>query len=107
MAFPNKEVHLMSYITKIAAALILILMLAGSAISDPDLLRIGTSGALATTAPAGDEKASRERLQEFIKSETGMANEVIRQENWRELAEKMSSGKLHLGVFHGYEFAWA
>jgi ABC-type phosphate/phosphonate transport system substrate-binding protein len=70
-----------------------------------DFLRIGTSGAL--TAKGGDEKGALETLHEFIQTETGLNNEILRQKDWRELADKMASGQLQLGVFQGYEFAWA
>jgi len=46
-------------------------------------------------------------LKVFIKEETGLDNDIIRQKNWRELADKMAKRKLHVGVFHGDEFAWA
>jgi ABC-type phosphate/phosphonate transport system substrate-binding protein len=69
------------------------------------VLRIGTSG---TLSPVGsDEKEALQSLQNFIKDETGFANELIREKDWQELAEKMTKGDLHLGVFKGYEFAWA
>jgi len=71
-----------------------------------DVLRVGTSGSLS----AGDsrrEKAALESLRSFIKDETGLDDEIIREKDWRELADKMAKGRLHLGVFQGYEFAWA
>jgi ABC-type phosphate/phosphonate transport system substrate-binding protein len=69
------------------------------------VLRIGTSG---TLSPAGsDEKEALRSLQSFIKDETSFANEIIREKDWQELAEKMAKGELHLGVFKGYEYAWA
>jgi ABC-type phosphate/phosphonate transport system substrate-binding protein len=70
-----------------------------------DVLQIGTSGML---APAGtNEKEALQSLQSFIKDETGFANDIARQKDWKELAEKMAKGQLQLGVFNGYEFAWA
>jgi ABC-type phosphate/phosphonate transport system substrate-binding protein len=71
-----------------------------------DVLRIGTSGTL-TAEGQSKEKQSVESLKSFIKDETGMSNEILRQKNWRELADKMAKGQLQLGVFQGYEFAWA
>jgi len=71
------------------------------------LLRIGSSGSLITAGKSGQETAALGTLQNFIKTETGLNNEIIRQKNWRELAEKMASKEFHLGVFQGYEFAWA
>ena len=73
--------------------------------SDP--LRIGTSGNLTGVKEGSKEKAALTTLQAFIKDETGMNDEIMRQKNWRELAEKMSKGDLQIGVFQGYEFAWA
>ncbi len=72
------------------------------------LLRIGASGSLTgAAADANKEKAAIETLKDFIKDETGLNNEIVRQKNWRELASKLAKGQLDLGVFQGYEFAWA
>src|SRR5438128_7819455 len=60
-----------------------------------DVLRIGTSGTLGTEK---NEDAALETLKAFIKEETGFDSEIVRQKDWRELADKMSKGELHLGV---------
>jgi ABC-type phosphate/phosphonate transport system substrate-binding protein len=70
-----------------------------------DLLRIGTTGTL--TPVGGNEKEALQSLQSFIKDETGFANEIDRQKDWQELGEKMVKGQMQIGVFTGYEFAWA
>ncbi len=72
-----------------------------------DVLRIGTSGKLTSETSTTKEKSALQTLQGFIKDETGFNNEIIRQKNWAELADKMAQGQLQLGVFQGYEFAWA
>jgi ABC-type phosphate/phosphonate transport system substrate-binding protein len=72
-----------------------------------DMLRIGTSGTLSGGAPGPKEVAAIETLKDFIKDETGLNNDIARQNSWRELADRMAKGELHLGVFQGYEFAWA
>jgi ABC-type phosphate/phosphonate transport system substrate-binding protein len=73
--------------------------------TQPDVLRIGSTG---TLAPAGtNEKAALESLQSLIKEETAMSNEVIRHQGWMDLADQMAKGQMQLGVFEGYEFAWA
>lgn len=72
-----------------------------------DVLRIGSSGSLTTEKPGKQEKSALETLRTFIKEETGLENEIVDQKNWIELLNKMAKGKLHLGVFQGYEFAWA
>jgi ABC-type phosphate/phosphonate transport system substrate-binding protein len=71
-----------------------------------EVLRIGASGSL-TGEGKEKEKGARESLKGFIKDETGFKNEILRQKSWRELADKMVKKQLHLGVFQGYEFAWA
>jgi len=72
-----------------------------------NVLYIGSSGSLTTENGGRNEKSNLETLRSFIKDETGLDNEITRQKNWQELAEKMSKGKLQIGVFQGYEFAWA
>ncbi len=72
-----------------------------------DVLRIGTTVTLTGSAEGPREKAGLETLRSFIKDETGLNNEVLRQTNWQELADKMAKGQLQLAVFPGYEFAWA
>jgi ABC-type phosphate/phosphonate transport system substrate-binding protein len=73
-----------------------------------EVLHIGTSGALALNAASGTkEETAIEALRGFIKSETGFDNDIVRAKNYEELVRKMASGQLHLGVFQGYEFAWA
>jgi ABC-type phosphate/phosphonate transport system substrate-binding protein len=71
-----------------------------------ELLRIGTTGSLASASEA-KEKAALETLRAFIKDETQFTSEIIRQKDWVELADKMTRGQLQLGVFQGYEFSWA
>jgi ABC-type phosphate/phosphonate transport system substrate-binding protein len=71
------------------------------------LLRIGTSGSLAVADKDTKETTALGTLQNFIKKETGLDNEIVRQKDWQELAEKMASKHFQLGVFQGYELAWA
>src|SRR4051812_16212125 len=70
-------------------------------------LRIGTTGTLTGDAESPKEKSARETLHQFIKDETGLENEVHRMKDWQELADKLAKGDLQLGVYQGYEFAWA
>jgi ABC-type phosphate/phosphonate transport system substrate-binding protein len=73
-----------------------------------ETILIGTSGSgNPDNWDAKTEHGAIENLKSFIKEETGLSNEIVRQKNWVELADKMMKGELHLGVFQGYEFAWA
>jgi len=72
------------------------------------VLHIGTSGTLhPESMTQQQEDSAHETLRKFIKDETGLKSDFARQKNWQELAEIMAKGKVHLGVFQGYEFAWA
>jgi ABC-type phosphate/phosphonate transport system substrate-binding protein len=70
-------------------------------------LLIGSSGNLASPTPGTKETSALETLRRFIKDETGLDNEIVRQKDWRVLAARMAKGELKIGVFQGYEFAWA
>ncbi len=72
-----------------------------------DVLKIGSSGSFTPGRDQKKEEGALETLRDFIKEETMMKNEILKQKDWQELAQKMSKGELHLGVFQGYEFAWA
>jgi ABC-type phosphate/phosphonate transport system substrate-binding protein len=94
----------------LACALTTFLTMPGAAVrgqqAKVDVLRIGSSGTLGG-GTAGTDASSLETLRSFIKDETGFNNEILRQKTWRELADKMTKGQLQIGVFQGYEFAWA
>jgi len=72
-----------------------------------EILRIGSSDSFTGSTKADKEKAALNTLKAFIKEETGLDNEIQRQKGWRQLADKMAKGQLQLGVFQGYELAWA
>jgi len=72
-----------------------------------DILRIGTSGSLSEEASGPKEKSALETLKRFIKDETGFDNEIVQEQDWRELTSKLATGQRHIGVYQGYEFAWA
>lgn len=73
----------------------------------PKLLRIGSSGPLAGDAPSDKDQTAMETMRGFIRNETGMDSEIFELKTWQELADKLSTGNLHLGVFQGAEYAWA
>src|SRR5262249_12024266 len=74
--------------------------------SPVEVLHIGTSGSLAAEATE-KEKGALETLQDFIKSETGLNNDIVRLKDWSEVAGIMFQKQLNFGGFRGYEFAWA
>lgn len=80
----------------------------GLSAQEPKLeaLRIGTSGMLTSDKSGDKEKTALDSLRDFIKSETGLNNDILKQKNWQTLAKFMADGKTQLGVFQGYEYAW-
>jgi ABC-type phosphate/phosphonate transport system substrate-binding protein len=73
---------------------------------DADVLKIGTS----ITTKAEDEsrgKGATETLQEYIRDETGLNPEINRLGDWRKVLEGVNKGELKVGLFQGFEFAWA
>jgi ABC-type phosphate/phosphonate transport system substrate-binding protein len=77
-----------------------------SAHNKVETLRVGTSGSLFSDKAKNKDKAALESLQSFIKTETGLNNEILKAGNWEQLAKEMTDGKVELGVFQGYEYAW-
>lgn len=70
-------------------------------------LRIGTSSHLTAEVDSDTEKSAMNALTGLIKEETGFDNEIVHQNGWRELVDRMATGQLEVGIFQGYEFAWA
>jgi ABC-type phosphate/phosphonate transport system substrate-binding protein len=95
----------------IASALWLALVLSSAAFNQErarlEVLRIGAHDYLGSKDKGNKEAGALDTLQNFIKTETKLDNDITHENDWRQLAEKMAKGQLHLGVFEGYEFAWA
>jgi ABC-type phosphate/phosphonate transport system substrate-binding protein len=93
----------------VATVLAILLIDAGmpSAQAKDFVLRIGATGTITGRADAPEEKTGQDLLHRFIKEETGLGNEITGQQNWQDLSAKMAKGECHLGVFQGFEFAWA
>jgi ABC-type phosphate/phosphonate transport system substrate-binding protein len=71
------------------------------------ILRIGSSGSLTSSSSSVKEEDAMETLRSFLKEETGMENKIVREKNWQEVVDKLVKQELQIGVFQGYEFAWA
>jgi ABC-type phosphate/phosphonate transport system substrate-binding protein len=80
---------------------------AGAQPAKIDTLRIGIDRGLTGSESDARASAGMESLKAYIKEETGLDNDIVRQKSWREVAEQLAGKKLHLGVFEGYQFAWA
>jgi ABC-type phosphate/phosphonate transport system substrate-binding protein len=87
----------------------LIALVAGTAPAQPApaRLKIGTTGSLAEGTSPAEQKGALDTLHKFIQTETGFENEIVDHQGWRDLAQRMEKGEDQIGVFPGFELAWA
>lgn len=79
-------------------------LVVATAPAESTTLKVGTTGSLAA---GGDEKGALDTLHNFIKSETGFENDLVDRAGWKDLAQRMEKGEDQVGVFQGFELAWA
>jgi ABC-type phosphate/phosphonate transport system substrate-binding protein len=91
----------------LVALLTIFCSLAGAQPPKIDVLRIAATGTLTGNPDDPREKAGVRTLRQFIKDETGFENEVSREKDWQVLADQLKKGALQVGVFQGFEYAWA
>jgi len=72
-----------------------------------DLLQIGSSGSLTSSSSNVKEADALETLRNFIKEETGMENSIVNEKGWQVVADKLKKQQLQIGIFQGFEYAWA
>ncbi len=72
-----------------------------------NVLRIGSPHSLQPEGQRGNPKGDLATMKRFIKQETGLNNEIVDLKDWREVAAKLAKDAIQVGVFQGYEFAWA
>lgn len=73
---------------------------------DPQTIQIGLAQGLFKDTQPAVVQALAKPLRDLVKRSTGLTGDVELIADPLELAAKMKAGKLQLGVFHGYEFAW-
>jgi ABC-type phosphate/phosphonate transport system substrate-binding protein len=72
----------------------------------PAVLRIGVSATSLESVKADQQETARDTLKDFIKQETGFANELVTLKSYKEVSEQLAAGKLHLALLEGFELAW-
>jgi len=80
---------------------------AGPDTDQPKALRIGLASSLFRDLPEWMVKASLPPFRSLLASQTGLDGELIAGGDPIELGEALTKNKLQLGVFYGFEFAWA
>ncbi|MGE3804846.1 MAG: phosphate/phosphite/phosphonate ABC transporter substrate-binding protein [Gemmataceae bacterium] len=72
-----------------------------------ETLKAGICNSFFTDIPDGKAKGSIKQFEDYLRGQTEQQGEFVKIKDPIELADRMGRGDLHLGVFHGYEFAWA
>jgi ABC-type phosphate/phosphonate transport system substrate-binding protein len=73
----------------------------------PPTLRIVLSGSLFHEVPDAKANQALQSMKELVSRQTGRPAEGSVEKDVDKLAKQMAEGKKDLGVFLGYEFAWA
>ncbi len=76
----------------------------GLAAQQPAVLKIGTVGPL---APGGKGNTAEATLKDFVRDESKLTAEVVRQDSWQKLADGLADKSIQVGIFSGSEFVWA
>ncbi|HEV3118159.1 MAG TPA: hypothetical protein VGY58_14000, partial [Gemmataceae bacterium] len=71
------------------------------------VVRMGTSGSVTGEKDGGVERGALDELQSLIGEMTGLRVAIVREQDWRELTARLVKTDLQMGIFQGYEFAWA
>jgi ABC-type phosphate/phosphonate transport system substrate-binding protein len=70
-------------------------------------VRIGMVGTLFRDIPEPMIRVLMQPFSALMETQTGMSGELVRVENADKLGRKLADNQVELGVFHGFEFAWA
>src|SRR5262245_16858698 len=69
--------------------------------------RVGVVSTLFRGVPEPMIPALLRPIRGVIESQTGLEGALCPVRDWEQLGHQIDGGKLHLGLFHGFEFAWA
>jgi len=69
--------------------------------------RVGVVSSMFRDVPDPMIPAMLRPIHGMLESQTGLEGSLSPVKGWDQLAGQIDSGKLHLGLFHGFEFAWA
>lgn len=73
----------------------------------PQPLRIGLVQSLFRDVPPPLVEMLAQPFRSLMHAQTGLRGQLYTIPDWQELSRQLHEDKLHLGVFHGVEFAWA
>ncbi len=91
----------------VAAALLLVGLADGGDQAAPPGLRIGLPGTFFRDVSETKAQAMMQPFKVLLMAQTGFTGQVVVAPNPEALGQELKDGNLQLGVFHGFEFAWA
>jgi ABC-type phosphate/phosphonate transport system substrate-binding protein len=75
--------------------------------SAPRTIRIGMVGSLFRDIPDPMIRVLMQPFGALMQTQTGVSGEIVKVGNAEKLGQELSTDQVELGVFHGFEFAWA
>ncbi len=72
-----------------------------------DVIRIGLTDTLFRDNPEARTEKAAKPFKSLLEAQTGLSGEVAPNIKPDELARQLKDGKVQLGIFQGFEFAWA
>jgi ABC-type phosphate/phosphonate transport system substrate-binding protein len=73
----------------------------------PAAVKIGMAGTLFRDVPAGMVQVMMPPFRSLMREQTGLEGEIITAGDAFDLGRRLNDKDVQLGVFHGFEFAWA
>src|SRR5439155_12700021 len=92
------------------AALTLALLAAGAASQEAGpaaTVKIGMAGSLVRDVPPALVQVMTPPFQSLMREQTGLNGEIVTAGDAHDLGRRLNDQDVQLGVFHGFEFAWA
>jgi ABC-type phosphate/phosphonate transport system substrate-binding protein len=72
----------------------------------PEKVKIGMAASLFRAMSQETIDTMMPTFQTLVRNQTGMEADMLKIDNVDELGKQLNDGKIRLGVFHGFEFAW-
>ncbi|MFL5242629.1 MAG: phosphate/phosphite/phosphonate ABC transporter substrate-binding protein [Gemmataceae bacterium] len=70
-------------------------------------IRVGVAGSMFRDAPAPLVSALMKPFKSLLDTQTGINGQMVAAGDAEDLGKQLADDKVQLGVFHGFEFAWA
>jgi ABC-type phosphate/phosphonate transport system substrate-binding protein len=80
---------------------------AGEEDAPPKKVRVGLAKSLFRDAPEPVVQIVMRPFKTFLETQTGSSGELVVSPDFETLGQQLKDDQVQIGVFHGYEFAWA